>query len=150
MPLRDQAGLYSPRSTSGASPDCSRIQPLHSCHAAWSHERGRKGAKGRAVNGTYDDVNAVMGTDTPRRQLPVSQTYGFTELHIHRFHTVYCYSILHLPHSLSCQLYRKRYEMTRPPSNVKPRPPPLCGPFGWTGCRWGAVHGQPRGREGRP
>ena len=63
--------------------------------------------RGRAVNGTFDDVNAVMGTDTPRRQLPVSQTYGFTELHIHRFHTVYCYSILHLLHSLSCQLYEK-------------------------------------------
>ena len=58
--------------------------------------------------------------------------------------------VLHLPHSLSCQLYAKRYEMTRPPSNVKPRPPPLCGPFGWTSCRWGAVHGQPRGHEGRP
>lgn len=41
---QDQAGLYSPGSTSGASPDCSRIQPLHSRHAAWSHERGRKGA----------------------------------------------------------------------------------------------------------
>ena len=27
---------------------------------------------GRAVNGTFDDVNVVMGTDTPRRQLPVS------------------------------------------------------------------------------
>ena len=44
MPPQDQAGLYSPGSTSGASPDCSRIQPLCSHHAAWSHERGRKGA----------------------------------------------------------------------------------------------------------
>ena len=79
-----------------------------------------------------------------------TQTSRFTELQIHIFDTVYCYPVLHLLHSLSCQLYRKRYEMTRPPSNVKPRPPPLCGPFGWTGCRWGAVHGQPRGPEGRP
>ena len=29
------------------------------------------------------------------------------DLRIHRFHTVYCYSILHLLHSLSCQLYEK-------------------------------------------
>ncbi|KAI4589110.1 hypothetical protein MJG53_003518 [Ovis ammon polii x Ovis aries] len=28
----------------------------------------------------------------------------------------------------SCQLYEKRYEMTRPPSNVKPRPPPPAVP----------------------
>lgn len=27
---------------------------------------------GRAVNGTFDNVNVVMGTDTPHRQLPVS------------------------------------------------------------------------------
>ena len=32
------------------------------CHPGW----------GRAVNDTFDDVNEVMGTDTPRRQLPVS------------------------------------------------------------------------------
>ena len=44
MPLRDQAGLYSPRSSAGASPDCSGIQPLRSRHAARSHERGRKRA----------------------------------------------------------------------------------------------------------
>ena len=59
------------------------------------------------------------------------------DLRIHRFHTVYCYSILHLSHSLSCQLYEKRYEMTRAPSNVKPRPPPCGGPFGLTSCTWG-------------
>ena len=68
----------------------------------------------------------------------------------HIFNTVYCHPVLHLPHSLSCQLYGKRYEMTRPPSKVKPRAPPLCGPFSWTGCRWGAAHHQPRGREGHP
>ncbi|KAI4589111.1 hypothetical protein MJG53_003519 [Ovis ammon polii x Ovis aries] len=28
----------------------------------------------------------------------------------------------------NCQLYEKRYEMTRPPSNVKPRPPPPAVP----------------------
>ena len=33
---------------------------------------------------------------------------------------------------------------------MKPRAPPLYGPLGWTGCRRGAVHGQPRGHEGHP
>ena len=42
MPPRDQAGLYSPLSSAGVSPDCNRIQPLRSHHAAWSHECGRK------------------------------------------------------------------------------------------------------------
>ena len=44
MPLRDQAGLYSAQSSAGASPDCSRIQPLRSRHAARSHKCGKKRA----------------------------------------------------------------------------------------------------------
>ena len=37
------------------------------CHVGVPAPRGG----GRAVNGTFDNVN-VMGTDTPHRQLPVS------------------------------------------------------------------------------
>ena len=40
--------------------------------------------------------------------------------------------------------------MTRPPSNVKRRPLPRRGPFGWTACTQGRCAQPPTGTSGTP
>ena len=40
--------------------------------------------------------------------------------------------------------------MTRPPSNVKPRPPPRRGPFSWTACTRGHSAQPPTRTSGMP